>query len=397
MAKNKVGLYLSVAIAKRQKYVPIVSTGNNKYKAGWGFVLGVPTEFPNPTYVLRYTDNSRRVWETVGKELDAALVAKKRREQIQAARKAGLELVAGQPTIVPMERKTIAQAVSEYRAELTMTKAKRSISGYMFEVNQFTASCSKTYLDEVNREDLLRFIQSLRNHSPRYAPRTIYNKTMAIVTFLNRNGIKKLLHKSDWPKYAEKQVEIYTDEEITALLASSSAELQLVIRFFLATGCRDGEVMHACYSDLNYAKRTFTVQAKPAYEWTPKTEEGTRAIPIGDGLLGELRIRQGDGDVNRLIFPARNGGPEGHFLRMVQDAAGRAGLTCKVELHKFRKTYATDQLREGTDPPTLRKLLGHKDLTVILNYLATVRLDSPAARAKANRADRFAQPAIVAG
>ena len=41
MAKNKVGLYLSVAIAKRQKYVPIVSTGNNKYKAGWGFVLGV--------------------------------------------------------------------------------------------------------------------------------------------------------------------------------------------------------------------------------------------------------------------------------------------------------------------------------------------------------------------
>jgi hypothetical protein len=115
MTKNTVGLYLSVTIEKRQKYVPVVTTGNNKYKAGWGFVLGVPTEFTNPTYVLRYTDNSRRAWETVGKELDAALVAKKRREQIQAARKSGLELVAGQPTIVPMERKTIAQAVSEYR------------------------------------------------------------------------------------------------------------------------------------------------------------------------------------------------------------------------------------------------------------------------------------------
>ncbi len=74
---------------------------------------------------------------------------------------------------------------------------------------------------------------------------------------------------------------------------------------------------------------------------------------------------------------------------MVQAAAARANLTCKVELHKFRKSYATDQLREGTDPRTLRKLLGHKDLTVILKYLATVRLDSPAARAKANCADRF--------
>jgi site-specific recombinase XerD len=106
-------------------------------------------------------------------------------------------------------------------------------------------------------------------------------------------------------------------------------------------------------------------------------------------LLADLKERQGNGTASRLIFPARSGAVEGHFLRMVQAAAARANLTCKVELHKFRKSYATDQLREGTDPPTLRKLLGHKDLTVILNYLATVRLDSPAARAKANRADRF--------
>jgi len=49
MARNTVGLYLSVTIEKRQRYVPIVTTGNNKYKAGWGLLKGVPAEFPNAT------------------------------------------------------------------------------------------------------------------------------------------------------------------------------------------------------------------------------------------------------------------------------------------------------------------------------------------------------------
>jgi integrase len=140
-------------------------------------------------------------------------------------------------------------------------------------------------MDEINREDMLRFIQALRNHSPRYAPCTIYNKTMAIVTFLNCHGIKKLLHRSDWPRFAQKQMEMCTDEEIASLMAAADTVLQRVIRFFVGTGCREGEVMHACYSDINYAKRTFTVQAKPQYEWNLKTREGTPEIPIGRPVL----------------------------------------------------------------------------------------------------------------
>jgi hypothetical protein len=101
MAKHTVGLYLSVTIEKRRKYVPL----RLPHKAGWGVLKGVPTEFHNPTYVLRYSDNGRRVWETVGKDLNEALTAKKRREQIQMARRAGLALQANGPTVVPMERK----------------------------------------------------------------------------------------------------------------------------------------------------------------------------------------------------------------------------------------------------------------------------------------------------
>jgi hypothetical protein len=79
MAKHTVGLYLSVTIEKRQKYLPL----RLPHKAGWGVLKGVPTEFHNPTYVLRFSDNGRRVWDPVGRDLNEALTAKKWREQIQ--------------------------------------------------------------------------------------------------------------------------------------------------------------------------------------------------------------------------------------------------------------------------------------------------------------------------
>ncbi len=264
--------------------------------------------------MLRYSDNGRRVWETVGKDLNEALTAKKRREQIQVARRAGLTLQANGPTVVSMERKTLKSAVAAYESEMLMLKVPRSARADMFDVNQFTATCSKTYMDEINREDMLRFIQALRNHSPQYAPCTIYNKTMAIVAFLNCHGIKKCCsaatgHGSRRNKWRCTRMRKSRHSWLHRTQCS-----KLVIRFFLGSGCREGEVMHACYLDINYAKRTFTVQAKPQYGWSPKTGEGTREIPIGDRLLMDLKDRQASGPTSRLIFPARNGGVEGHFF-----------------------------------------------------------------------------------
>src|ERR1700739_3199252 len=96
-----------------------------------------PDRGHNPTYVLRYSDNGRRGWETVGKDLNEALTAKKGREQIQAARGAGLPLHSKGPTVVPLERKTPKSAVAAYEAEMLMIKVPRSARADMFDVNQF--------------------------------------------------------------------------------------------------------------------------------------------------------------------------------------------------------------------------------------------------------------------
>jgi integrase len=203
-----------------------------------------------------------------------------------------------------------------------------------------------------------------------------------------------LLRAEDWPEKRDTEPNPYTDGELTKMFASAGQH-HLLLRFFLATGCREQEVAHAEFSDINYGKRFIQVQAKPEYRWSPKTDAGTRKIPLGDGLLADLRERGKTG----LIFPnANTGRPEGHFLHIIKgiaDVAGVAGAGC----HRFRDTFATDHVRARVlDLRDIAKIMGHENMEMMKLYAAFVDLESDQARSAANASDRFAsvQPKIVA-
>jgi len=87
------------------------------------------------------------------------------------------------------------------------------------------------------------------------------------------------------------------------------------------------------------------------------------------------------------VFPSQTGRVSYHFLERLKRIAWRAGLNCRMcrgkknidcrtgphctgsFLHKFRATYATNQLRAGTDIRTLQVWMGHKDLASTMRYL----------------------------
>ena len=50
-------------------------------------------------------------------------------------------------------------------------------------------------------------------------------------------------------------------------------------------------------------------------------------------------------------------------------SVGTARLNGEFKLHKFRKSYATLQHRDGVDARTIQKRLGHSDLSTTLAYL----------------------------
>jgi integrase/recombinase XerD len=70
----------------------------------------------------------------------------------------------------------------------------------------------------------------------------------------------------------------------------------------------------------------------------------------------------------------------GHLLRRLSVRSKVMGM----HPHRFRHTFATEYLRNGGDPYTLQKLLGHSTLTMVMRYLTLARDDISAAHKKAS-------------
>jgi integrase len=169
------------------------------------------------------------------------------------------------------------------------------------------------------------------------------------------------------------------------MMAAATPDERLLLRFFLGTGMREQEVAHAELSDIKHSY--IQVQAKPQYGWSPKTDAGTRNVPLGDALLADLRTHCSTG----LLFPnPKTGRPEGHYLRIIQDVAKRAGVS-GAGCHRFRDTFATEQVRARVlDLRDIAKIMGHENLEMMKIYAAFVDLESAQARQAANVSDRFA-------
>ena len=77
----------------------------------------------------------------------------------------------------------------------------------------------------------------------------------------------------------------------------------------------------------------------------------------------------------------RNGNPDKHLLRKLQNIAKKAGAEFHTELHKLRKTGASRRYLAGVPLPTLMLELGHESLAVTQDYLADVRKPGEAKKA----------------
>ena len=150
--------------------------------------------------------------------------------------------------------------------------------------------------------------------------------------------------------------------------------------------------------------------SKPEFGFRVKDKE-ERSVPVPDSLIEALTRRKSESK-SLLVFPGPNGKPNGHFLRILQQIAFRAGLNCQEcirkpkksrtgkmkatrtcathpicgewGLHKFRRTFATFHGEAGVSPRTIQTWLGHSDLATTLRYLAVADLRSARTRTQVN-------------
>ncbi|MCX5999175.1 MAG: tyrosine-type recombinase/integrase, partial [Chloroflexi bacterium] len=118
-----------------------------------------------------------------------------------------------------------------------------------------------------------------------------------------------------------------------------------------------------------------------------------RFVPIGakvsKGLLKyKMRRREAVGD---SFFLTRDGGALAarRVQNIVRRYGQRAGIKVRCSPHTFRSSSAVLYLRNGGDPFTLQKKLGHSSLAMTRRYSNLVDSDVRAAHLKFSPADRL--------
>jgi integrase/recombinase XerD len=270
----------------------------------------------------------------------------------------------------------------------------------------------KKYLRDINREDVFAYWNSFKSEGAK--PRTIYNRIQSLLTFLKNRGIVGLLKSNEMTSYDEKDVDYYTENnptELTDFFAACKPEERLAFMFFLYSGCREREVMFACWNDIDFVNRTYTVRPKQDLGFRIKNGK-VRLVPLPQVLIDALKTYVLIAPARRLIFVNSEGGPEGHFLYNCKQIAFRAGLNCghcvnkqgrscatapvcaNWSLHKFRRTWATMYLLNGMPMPVLQNYIGHSDMETLNRYLARISAKSDLAK---QMADNMAKMANVQG
>jgi integrase len=372
-----------IKVNGKWRFAPVVERDGNIVR-DLVLINGAEENHSEGRYYLEWHEGGRR--RRKGGPIFEDLVAAARTKFIELhARRAGL-LPAPEP-----EHLTIDDAINQYLDYIRKQKSHRTYLTYRPTLTElFRNSYTKTYLDEVTREDILKFVgESFESGLTR---RTVYNKLVTVLQFFKQYGYTELIKSSDWPVYVGTIRPVYTPEEIYTLLKAATHEEQLLLKFFLASGFRKDEVRYATWHDVDFHNSLVRVTAKPFWKFKPKNYE-ERAVPLPTAMIEQLREwkNKNDAAASDPIFPNTKGKPNSIHIEVLKRVAYRAKLNCgqcttkhgntcaagahceRFFLHKFRHTFATQHLHDGIDIRTLQHWLGHSDMESTIVYLKGIQ------------------------
>jgi integrase len=376
MAQPKFTVYKHIKVDGRWRYCRAVTAANHRVKQDKVIVAGREETHPEGTYCIRH----KGTWIDTGTD---ALEAQRMRSKL----------------LDQEDYKTPAPAIATGRTPLAAARDKyfynleargldsKSIAAYRSGVDPFVETCKKSYIEDVETQDMYDFMRWLRkqpvperrNSNPE---RTYDNKMRYVAIFLKKFGISKLLKSHEYPQYHEKKVVAHTEAELSLLYSHADEEERFLLDYFIGSMARDKEAHQCRYRDLSGT--TLTLYGK---------RRKTRTVEISQRLADSINERR-KRSKSDLLFPNGSGKPDTHLLDTLQDLAKKAGADFHTELHKLRKTGASRRYLAGVPLPTLMQELGHESLETTRIYLADVRKEDEVKKSVAD-ADFVPKPVIV--
>jgi integrase len=155
--------------------------------------------------------------------------------------------------------------------------------------------------------------------------------------------------------------------EEARLLAAAKEPLRTILLCGLDAGLRIvAEALTLRWSGVDFRLGLLTVEAA----YAKNGERGT--IPMTDRVKDALlkhRFRSGKRDPDERVFMnRRRGEPLQSIHRIFTAARDAAGLGTDVTPHVCRHTFASRLVMNGTDLPTVMKLMRHKSIAMTMRY-----------------------------
>jgi len=245
------------------------------------------------------------------------------------------------------------------------------------------------------RFDLRRFSEKMLSRGlSRSTIRVRMRSVRVFANFLEREGLVDAspMRGVEIPRVPQSLPQILSTEEIQKLLRSAKTRTwygtrnHALLATFLDTGLRLSELINLDSIDVDLRSLTIRV----------RNGKGTkdRQAYVGRTLARSLRrwaeIRPYGGSCD-AYFSTRDGRrlDKRNVARIIERIADRAGLAYRrIHPHLLRHTFATHFIKNGGDPFSLQRLLGHSDIKTTMIYVNLAGADLEEAHAKASPVDR---------
>lgn len=395
MANLRASLVKLTRTAEGWQRYPVIYGRNGRIKPGAVRVNGTEVASPEGDYYLRYYEGRKLKYRRIGPHAGSAHEELVKQMALLEAKRKAEEAGAVITVVEESGRKTLRRAAQNYIRFTENKGATEAAEQARNVTDEFIQVARKSYVDELNQEDIFRYHRVLRERG--CSPRTVANKHARLKSFLLHAGVQNSIFPPK-PKYEQALPTIYAQDELKAILRAADGSIGIAIEMALKLGLREQELVYAEWMDLDVEDAVFRVQGKAHWNFKVKDSE-QRDVPVPAALLKTLKAWRKLRPKSRLILGTGTDQPNNKLLRTLKRLAKKAGLNCgqcagckanhnecqRWTLHKFRRTYLTTLLRNGIDLRTVQSYAGHADLDSTLRYLKPAAAKETQARISAIR------------
>ena len=158
--------------------------------------------------------------------------------------------------------------------------------------------------------------------------------------------------------------EVLSRNEVARILAClSNRKHRCMISLIYSAGLRRSELLNLTPKDIISERMLVRIMGKG---------RKCRYSLLSEKLLKDLREYFKEYRPQKWLFEGETPGEQysaSALVKILKEAASRAGIKHRVHVHMLRHSFATQLLEQGTDLHTIQELLGHNDIKTTTIYL----------------------------